>query len=185
MRRKWGEPPKSVKVVPGKVQLTDLKVPDIEYKVVAQSVLKTAFTGNVTPIPTVLIFYLNPDELLVAATIIQETMENGVCSLRKKAMGIRLKLTLRTITEALYHLKKMGIVRQMGRGWNYRWAIDYSAVQHLNDLLVNEDRGIYRRLRGKCKLKNIKNINKDDLGKAYDRYVLPPNHDIEDEEEYD
>lgn len=180
-----GEPPKTVKVIPGKIQKTGLQVPQLTYKVVAQPILKTEFTGNVAPIPTVLIFYLSANELMVVATIIQETMENAICLLTKKQFCIRLKMKMRNLSDTLYHLRKMHILYERRNGWKVQRMIDYKSVQHLNDLLENEDRGIYKRLRRKCRTKNINHITTNDLQKAYDKYVLPADHDIEEEEEYD
>lgn len=89
------------------------------------------------------------------------------------------------LSDALYHLRRMKIMYEARYGWHVQRAIDYDTVQHLNDLLENEDRGIYKRLRAKCRLKNVKHLSKTDLEKAYDKYVLPVDHDIEEEEEYD
>ncbi len=177
--------PKTLPVVPQRFQNIKLEIPQIEYKVVAQPILRTAFTGHVTTIPTVLIFYLNSYELKVVATIIQETMENGVCVLTLQQMCSRLRITYHNLSNALYCLKKMGIVYQERQGWQIARAIDFNAVQNLNDIVSEEDRGVYRRLRNKLKLKNINNITKDDLKRVYDIYVLPVDHDIEEEEEYD
>lgn len=185
MSRKFDRIPKSIKVIPGRIQKTDIKIPTYEYKVVAQPILKTAFTGHVTPLPTVLLFYLYLNELRVVGTIIQETLENGACLLTMKQFQIRLKMLKHTLADTLHHLRKLGIIYEERKGWKVKRAIDYSAVQHLNDILANEDRGIYTRLRRVCKLKNIKHINEHDLERSYDKYVLPVDHDIEEEEEYE
>lgn len=177
--------PKTLKVIPQRFQNVPLKVPKIEYKVVAQPVLKTAFTGHVTAIPTVLIFYLNSIEFKVVATIIQETMETGMCILTAEQMATRLKSTKHTIYDTIYHLRKMGVIYQYKQGYKVVKVIDFKAVQKLNDLLLYEDRGMYRRLRTKMRYRDINHITQDDLKKAYDLHVLPIDHDIEEEEEYD
>lgn len=186
MRKKKREViPETLPVIPQRIQKIPLAVPKIEYKVVAQQILKTEFTGHVTTIPTVLIFYLHAHEFKVVAAIIQETMEAGICLLTVKQLSVRLKVEPTTIYDTLYKLRRMGIIYEYRQGRNVARAIDFEAVQHLNDLLDIEDRGVYCRLRGKTKLKNIRNITPKDLQQIYDKYVLPVDHDIEEEEEYD
>lgn len=177
--------PKKLSVHPQRIQNYALAIPKLEYKVVAQPVLKTAFTGHVTAVPTVLIFYLNPMEFKIVATIIQETMENGVCLLTSKQFGVRLKASRAMVYNNLYALRKMGVIYEERQGNHIAKILDFKAIQHLNDILSVEDRGIYIRLRKKMHSKNINNITEEDLERAYDRHVLPVIHDIEEEEEYD
>lgn len=177
--------PKSLPVQPQRIQNVAFAIPKLEYKVIAQPILQTTFTGHVTTIPTVLIFYLNTTEFKIVAAIIQETVENGVCLLTIKQFATRLKVCIATIYDNFYNLRKMGIMYEDRQGRQVARAIDFNAVQHLNDILNIEDRGIYRRLRDKMRLKNINNITKEDFNRVYDKYVLPVDHDIEEEEEYD
>lgn len=177
--------PEMLPVIPQRIQEIPLKLPRLEYKVVAQPILDTPFTGHVTTIPTVLIFYLHPTEFKVVASIIQDTMETGVCIMTVKQFSVRLKVEISTIYGALYCLRKMGIIYEYRQGAKVARAIDFDAVQHLNDLLKEEDRGIYCRLRSKMKLRKIENITEKDLEQVYDKYVLPTDHDIEEEEEYE
>ena len=185
MRKRKDEPPKVIKVKPQRIQNMDIAIPQLEYKVVAQPILKTQFTGNVTVIPSVLIFYLNNMEFKIVATIIQETMEKGVCVLTVKQMAIKNLMSMPSLYTTLHTLRKMKLIYEERSGKQVKRAIDFNAVQHLNDLTSNEDYGIYKRLRGKVKQKIIYNITKKDLEKCYDQYILPPDHDIEEEEEYD
>mgnify|MGYP003429678609 FL=1 len=185
MKRRIECPPKEIRFKPKRIQNMDIAIPQLEYKVVAQPILKTQFTGHVTVIPTVLIFYLNNQEFKVVATIIQETMENGVCILSAKQMSVRNSISMPTIYTVVHNLRKMGIIYEVREGKNIKRAIDFKAVQHLNDLVSEQDRGIYKRLRSKVRQKNINNLTEDDLQKAYDKYVLPVEHDPEEEEEYD
>lgn len=185
MRRRQEKPPKEIVIKPQRIQNIKIAMPQLEYKVVAQPILKTQFTGHVTVIPTVLIFYLSNQEFKVVATIIQETMECGACVLSAQQMCIRNSISIPTMYSVLHNLRKMGIVYEQREGRNVKRAIDFNAVQHLNDLVSLEDRGIYTRLRGKVRLKNINNLTEADLQKAYDKYVLPVDHDPEEEEEYD
>lgn len=185
MKRRIEKPPKEIRFKPQRIQNMDIALPQVEYKVVTQTVLKTKFTGHVTVIPTVLIFYLNNQEFKIVATIIQETMEVGACVLSAQQIGIRNNISIPTVYTMLHNLRKMGIIYEHREGRNIKRVIDFNAVQHLNDLVSIEDRGIYTRLRGKVRQKNINNLTEADLQKAYDKYVLPADHDPEEEEEYD
>lgn len=185
MKRREKKPPETVGIPRQRIQNMDIAIPQLEYKVVAQPVLKTKFTGHVTVIPTVLIFYLNNQEFKVVATIIQETMENGACVLTAKQMSIRNSISMPTIYTVIHNLRKMGVIYEQREGWSVKRAIDFDAVQHLNDLVSIEDRGVYKRLRSRVRNKNINNLTEADLQRAYDQYVLPVDHDPEEEEEYD
>lgn len=187
MRRKSSKPSyeKTIKFNPNRVQTTDIKIPNFNYKVVAETEEKTAFTGHVTLIPTVLIFYLHANELKVAATIMQEIMENGRCLLATKQFCVRLQLSKPTLYSSMKALRRLHVIIEKRHGWKVDRSINYEAIQHLNDLVSIEDRGIYTRLRSKCKYRNIENITEKDLDGSYDKYVLPVDHDPEEEEEYD
>lgn len=185
MKKPSLRPPETLDVVPQRLQEMDISIPGIEYKVVAQPILNKVFTGNVTVIPTVLIFYLRNQELKIVATIIQETMECGVCSLNSKQFAVRNSMFIQTVYTVLNNLKKMGIVYEDRKGWEVLRAIDFEAVQHLNDLVAVEDRGVYIRLRKHAKFRNISKLTRKDVEKCYDLRILPPDHDIEEEEEYD
>lgn len=184
-KQKAESPPKFIKVKPQKFSDAPICIPKLEYKVVAQPVLKTAFTGRTIVMPIVLAFYLRDTEYKVVTVVLKETMDNGTCALNAKQFSTRLAYSLPNIYDTLYNLRRMGILYEYRSGRQVIRAIDFDAVQHLNDLTVNEDDGICRRLRKRLKFKNINNITKDDLKRAYDRYVLPTDHDIEEEEEYD
>lgn len=173
------------KFYPNRIQKTDIKIPNFNYKVVAEVEEQTAFSGNVIVLPTVLLLYLRPNELRVAATILQEIMENGECLLTAQQFCIRLQLSLPTIHSTFTNLRKLHVMKETRKGWKIKRKIDFEAVQHFNDLVAGEDRGIFPRLRNRCRLKNIAHITRKDVEMAYDKYVLPPDHDIEEEEEYD
>lgn len=185
MKRRNKKLPQSLKVIPRRIQEMNIDIPKVEYKVVAQPILETQFTGHVTVIPTVLVFYLNNQEFKVVATIIQETMENGACTLNAKQFGVRNGISMPTLYTVIHRLRKMGIIYEQREGRSVKRAIDFNAVQHLNDLVSIEDRGIYIRLRKKLRNKNINNITEKDIERSHDKYVLPVNHDPEEEEEYD
>lgn len=185
-RRFFDRPaPTQIKVPPLKIHKMDIAIPKLEYKVIAEPVLERQFTGNVTTIPTVLIFYLNPNELKMVCTILQDTMERGACVQSAYQLSIRHRISPLTANTALMHLRRMGIIYEHGTPRRRELYVDLSAVQWLDDLLEDEDRGIYRRLRRVVGFKYIFNITKEDIEKAYDNKVLPPDHDIEEEEEYD
>lgn len=169
-----------------KIPKTDIKIPKLNYKVVVDDVsMQTAFTGNVIGLPTVLVFYLHASELKVVCVILQEIMERGACILTYQQLSKRLCISLPTLYQTMKNLKRMHIIDELRKGWKIRRWLDFQAIQHLNDLVDIEDRGIYPRLRRKCRNRNIGKITEDDVRSAYDQYVLPPDHDIEEEEEYD
>lgn len=185
MSRKWNQPPRFIRVNYHRIQKQAIEAPTYKYEVVAQPILKTVFTGHVMAVPTVLMFFLRPSELKIAAIIIQENMESGDCVLTSKQFAIRLCTTCKNVYATMYTLRKLGVIYEKRFCNVVHRAVDFSAVQHLNDLIEIEDRGIYTRLRHKTKLKNIKNITREDVQKCYDQYVLAVDHDIEEEEEYD
>ena len=63
--------------------------------------------------------------------------------------------------------------------------LNYTAIQHLNDLVEGEDSGIYTRIRTATRKTSIMSLTKDDIKNAYDNHVLEPGHDLAEEEEYD
>lgn len=171
---------------PDSIPKTEIKIPKFKYKVAVDDVsMQTAFTGNVIGLPTVLIFYLHANELKVVCVILQEIMERGACILTYQQFSIRLCISLPTLYQTMRKLRTMNVIEELRKGWKVRRWLNFEAIQHLNDLVDTEDRGIYPRLRRKCKSKSIKKINEEDIKAVYDQYVLPPDHDIEEEEEYD
>ena len=176
-----------VKINPKELR-NGIVMPKIKYEIVATIEHEEAFSGMVLPIPKVLIYFLNNNELKVVSTIIEETNETGECALTVREIAIKMQLSPPTVSGALYSLRKMGLLVEISNGERGNGKIrtlNYATVQHLNDLVEGEDPGIYSRIRKATRKTVILNLTREDVVKAYDRYVLPPDHDPEEEEEYD
>lgn len=162
--------------------------PKVEYRIVSSVVQDQVFQGMIIPIPKVLLYYLMHKELLLLSIIMEESAINGTCRLTVKELAIRLKVTIPTVSNTLYNLRKAGILLEApngkkGTGRNRK--INFSTIQHLNDLVQGQDPGIYSRIRKATKKKDISHLTLQDLSMAYDNKVLAPGHDPAEEEEYD
>lgn len=176
-----------VKIDPSELK-NGIVVPEVKYEVVATVEKKQVFHGMVLPIPKVLVYYLKHNELMIVSTIIEETNENGKCALGVREMAARLKISVPSLSNCMYSLRKAGLLLEIPngkRGAGRIRELNYEAIQHLNDLVEGEDPGIYARIRKATKKIDITHLSKDDVKKAYDNKVLPPDHDPAEEEEYD
>lgn len=183
MRNRKDKPPKiKVTINPRNVQRT-ISVPKIKYKVVEDPVLETAFTGDVTVIPTILLFYLTPGELKVISVIIQDTMKKARCELTVDEIAQRAGITSCTVRIILKRLLKMEVISDTRDGWKHNRALMFNNIQKLDRLLADENKAIYTRLRKVCKTKKITSITKKDTARCYDNIILPLD-DIEENEEY-
>lgn len=163
-------------------------LPKVKYEVIASVEADEVFNGMVIPLPKVLIYFLSKNELMLLSTIIEETNENGECALSVKDMAIKIKISIPTVSNCLYSLRKIGLLLETPdgkRGGGRIRKLNYPAIQHLNDLVADEDPGIYARIRKATRKINILNLTKDDVKGAYDTHVLEPDHDPAEEEEYD
>ena len=75
-----------------------IEVPQIDYKVVADVTMQKVFTGRITPIPTVLVHFLRPVELLFVSTIIEEIVLHGECTLTTMEFTQRVGVLHRQFT---------------------------------------------------------------------------------------
>ena len=163
-------------------------LPKVKYQILASVETEEVFNGMVIPVPKVLIYFLNKNELMVVSTILEETNEKGECALSVKELAIRVKISVPTLSNCLYSLRKIGLLLEVPngkRGGGRIRKLNYPAIQHLNDLAEEEDPGIYARIRKATRKVNILNLTKEDIKKGYDNYVLEPGHDPAEEEEYD
>lgn len=163
-------------------------LPSVKYEIVATVDEEQVFDGMVLPLPKVLIYFLNRNELLVLATILEDSLERGECRLTVKELGKRVCLAIPTMTAALYSLRKIGLLLEQPdgrRGAGRVRKLNYAAIQHLNDLVADEDHGVFTRIRKATRKVHIMNLTKADIHEAYDNHVLPPDHDPAEEEEYD
>lgn len=165
-----------------------ITLPKVNYEIVATMDTEQVFNGMVLPIPKVLIYFLNRNELLLLSTILEDSVSAGHCSLTAKELCKRIHLAIPTITAALFSLRKLGLLLEQpngNRGNGRIRKLNYAAIQHLNDLVEGEDISVYSRIRKATRKINIMNLIKSDIHAAYDNHALPPDHDSAEEEEYD
>ena len=162
-------------------------LPKVKYEILATVETKEVFDGMVIPMPKVLIYFLSKNELMVVSTIMEEVNENGECALSVQELAIKMRLSVPTLSNCLYSLRKIGLLLETPngkRGGGRIRQLNYPAIQHLNDLVEEEDPGIYARIRKATRKINILNLTKEDVKDAYDTNVLEPGHDPAEEEEY-
>lgn len=125
---------------------------------------------------------------MVISTILEETNDNGECALSVKELATKIRISVPTISTCLYALRKIGLLLETPdgkRGGGRIRKLNYLAIQHLNNLVEDEDPGIYPRIRKATRKINILHLTKSDIKGAYDHQVLEPGHDPAEEEEYD
>ena len=162
-------------------------LPKVKYEILATIETEEVFDGMVIPMPKVLIYFLSKNELMVVSTIMEEVNENGECALSVQELAIKMRLSIPTLSNCLYSLRKIGLLLETPngkRGGGRIRQLNYPAIQHLNDLVEEEDPGIYARIRKATRKINILNLTKEDVKSAYDTHVLEPGHDPAEEEEY-
>lgn len=163
-----------------------IQIPKVNYKVIADITMQTAFKGRVTPIPTVLIHYLRTAEFQFISIIMEETIEHGECSLSIKDFNLRMGATNATIYNAKYSLRKMGLIfEERGSDKIIRYSINWNAVNNLERLTVNEPPAIMKLIRKASQKKLIEHLRFMDVKKSYTEKVLPYGHDPREEEMYD
>lgn len=176
-----------IKIDPSELK-NGIVLPQVKYEVLATIEETQVFHGMVLPIPRVLVYYLKHHELMVVSTIIEETNETGTCALTVKELSAKLKISIPSLSNCLYSLRKVGLLLEEPngkRGGGKLRKLNYSTIQHLNDLVEGEDPGIYTRIRTATRKTDISHLTKEDVHKAYDNKVLAPDHDPIEEEEYD
>lgn len=176
-----------VKIDPSELR-SGIMLPKINYEVVATVETDEAFNGMVLPLPRVLVYFLNRKELMIFATIMEETNENGECGLTVKEIAKRIKTSIPTVSNSLYTIRRMGLLLEKGngnRGAGRIRMLNWQTIQHLNDLTENEDPGIYSRIRKATRKTDILNLTKEDIKAAYDNQVCDPDDDLAEMEEYD
>lgn len=167
----------------------DIVMPRIQYTVIATPDVESKFTGRVTPIPTVLLFLLSHMELKLIYVVLEDSYRYGKCDCTVKDFAIRLNTSMGCVASVLHRLRKKGLLLETAnsgtRARGKMRTLNFKTIQHLDDLVDDEDPRIYSRIREATKKTSIENLTKEDIRNAYDKYVLPPGHDPEEEEEYD
>lgn len=163
-----------------------IQIPKIDYKVIADVTMQAAFSGMITPVPTVLIHHLKPLELLLVSVIIEETIEKGECNISQDELALRMGVSTNTVALTRSSLKKHDIITfERKRTSPSRYHINWEAVNNLDKLMRDQPRAIMARVRNTSKKRKISNMNQEDIDRAYNEKILPPNHDPREEEMYD
>lgn len=193
-RRELKKGTKDMKPKPFKIKIDPkefyglISLPRIEYEVSAFVERDDVFEGEIVTIPRILIFFLTHTELKLFVYILEESIREGECRSTLKELSKKLKLSIPSISNAFYDMRKMGLLFEGPngmRGGGRTKKINFKAVQHLNDLLEGENPDVYSRIRKASRKTDILKMTKADIHKGYDNHVLTPNHDPEEEEEYD
>lgn len=99
---------------------------------------KQKFIGDLTPIPSVLIDYLNSSELKVFSRILGQLKNHSTCIIRRNSLANDLGVSAVTITTVLNSLEKMGIITQENDGRRKSKNINFATIQVLNDVLEDK-----------------------------------------------
>lgn len=160
-----------------------IRMPIIRYKTTANVGSEKVFTGNVVPIPSVLIEYLDKVELKIFSIILKHIREHGVCYVRIGTMARNLGVTPVSIANATSRLRKMGILEYTNRGKKREKSINFNAIQKLEDYLKDKKPGAASALRKKNGLQNVENISQYVIEVINAKYSW--HDDPEEDEEYD
>lgn len=163
-----------------------IQIPQINYKAIADVSMQIAFEGMVTPIPTVLIHHLTPNEFLFVAVIIEETIEKGECALTLMDIANRMGSNYNTAVYIKKRLQASGLINYEKRRLQPSiYSLNWETVNALDELMKDEPRAIMARVKKVTKKRKIKNLSKCDIEAAYTEKILPFNHDPREEEIYD
>lgn len=146
-----------------KIQLTDLPneiaVPSVKYRLVPKIIKDVRFTGLCTPIPTVLIEYLDNSELKLFCVLLRMQREKGTCLAKLNELGEAVGLTHVSVSKILTRLCDMNLITQeLGYGRKRNKVINFKSLQSLADYLAEMKEGAGCALRKKMKNKNVMNI---------------------------
>lgn len=175
---------KSTKNIPIAEGNDEIKIPKIRYKQVAYvEASDKVFNGDITPIPSILIEYLNKTELQTFALILKQIRDHGYCIMRIETMKTYLGMSHVSLANTMSKLKSMGIINYDQCGKRKNRTINFDAIQKLQDLLKGRKPGAAPALRKRIKSKDISKLSEADI-KFIDTYYTW--HDDPDEdEEYD
>ena len=178
--------PITIKFNPAK-KYDSIVMPKIKYEIVATAEMKTKFTGEITPIPTVLLYILSYNELKLFSAIMDSHYKYGKCTLTMDELAMRMRSTRPSINSALCTMRTRGLLLEepYGRGNRKARMLNFKAIQHISKLVDGEDPRIYARIASSTRKTDIMSLTKEDIRNAYDNKVLHPDHDPAEEEEYD
>lgn len=161
----------------------EIQIPTIKYRQVAYvEASDKVFQGEVTPIPTVLIEYLNKTELQTFAVILKQIREHGYCIMRIETMASYLGVSKVSLANTMTKLKSMGIINYNQFGKRRNRTINFDTVQKLSTLLQNRKPGATPALRKRVKSKDINKLTDSDIKFIETQYTW--HNDIDEDEEY-
>lgn len=159
----------------------EIKIPKIRYKQVAYvEASDKVFNGDITPIPSVLIEYLNKTELQTFAIILKQIREHGYCIMRIETMAAYLGVSRVSLANTTSRLKSMGILNYDSYGKRRNRTINFEAIQKLHDLLNGRKPGAAPALRKRVKSKDINKLSDSDIKFIENHFTW---HEDEDEDE--
>lgn len=162
----------------------EIKIPTIKYRQVAYvEASDKVFQGEVTPIPSVLIEYLNKTELQTFAVILKQIREHGYCIMRIETMASYLDVSKVSLANTMTKLKSMGFLCYNQYGKRKNRTINFDTIQKLSKLLQDRKPGAAPALRKRVKSKDINKLNDSDIKFIETKYTW--HNDIDEDEEYD
>lgn len=139
-------------------KVDDIKIPQIKYRKVSYIDADKVFTGDIVPIPSVLIDYLDKYELKAFSIVLRQIRETGHCIVRLESMAKNLDVSYVSISAAMTRLKKMGIIDYHPYGRNREKTINFNTIQILHDFLKDAKPGATSALRKKAANSNINKL---------------------------
>lgn len=157
-----------------------MPVADIAYTIRSSKV----FTGDVTPIPNVLIEYFDKMELKAFSVIFRHQRKHGSCIVRQRVMAEYLGCSEVLVHHTIGRLESMGIVvkrKMYNNKKRIEKVIDFKSVQALNNFLDGKKPGAAAALRKMMGDRNVNDIPKD-VRKKMETIYSWHNDPAEDEE---
>lgn len=162
-------------------KVDDIKIPQIKYRKVAYVDADKVFTGDITPIPSVLVDYLDKCELRIFAIILRSIRGKSFCITRVEDIAKALNISFVSASSALTRLKKMGIIEYASYGKRKDKSINFDTVQKLHEILHDKKLGAASVLRKKVGSTNINKLPNSAL-EYLERNFTWSNDPLEDEE---
>lgn len=134
-----------------------MPVADIAYSIREKKV----FSGDVVPIPNVIIEYLDNKELQIFSLIFRHQRKHGSCIMRQRVIAEYMRCTQASIISAVNRLESMGIItksRLESNNRRYSKKINFENIQKLDDFIKDKKPGAAAMLREEMGDSNISNI---------------------------
>jgi DNA-binding MarR family transcriptional regulator len=137
-----------------------MPVADIAYSIRERKV----FSGDVVPIPNVIIEYLDNKELQIFSLIFRHQRKHGSCIMRLRVIAEYMRCTQASIINAVNRLESMGIItksRMPGNNRRYSKKINFENIQKLDDFIKDKKPGAAAMLREEMGDNDISEIPKN------------------------